>query len=650
MCGITLFVHRDRSPVDQQLLTRATAALRHRGPDGYGIDVDGHVGLGHARLAIVDIAGGRQPLWNEDGTVGVVCNGEIYNYRQLRRWLEQRGHVFSTNSDSEVIVHLYEEDPEGHIDRLVGMFAYVVYDKRRDTVQLVRDRIGIKPLFIYVDSGHLLAASEMKSLFHHPAVRPALDGRVISDFLTFGYTMGPRTAFEGIRWLPPGHRLVYDGRDDSVRVSAYWRPSFPRRGEYRTDDVAAESRRFLDLFNEVVLDHTTGDVPTGVFMSGGIDSTALAAILSRGLPERVKTFSLSFEDPRFDETSYYSEVAERWGLDSRVLPVTAPSIAELEAVIYHLEQPQIVTLDVANYRLSSFAHQHGYKVVLAGDGADEQLGGYDHFSAVELLRDKEREGLTGAARDEALAAGLSTIGFPPDFRSAFLSEMSDTSPIRARFGTVPPWYMIWRLNDAIKRPLLRDPWPDTLGPESVLDEFCRPLRGELAEIDDINKCVHLELGTRLPNWILWKSDRDSMAHSVEVRVPYLDARVVDFFAGLHPKVKGTFLREKAVLRQAFAGLLPERIINRRKFAFNTPMGWLFDDPPPRVLDLLGEASLRKSGLFDPVAVSELLGQVRAPHDRGLLTHSLKTQTLIGVLTTQMLHEQFVAGGRPASAS
>lgn len=622
--------------------------MRHRGPDGYGVEVDGNVGFGHARLAIVDIACGRQPLWNEDGTVGVVCNGEIYNYRELRRWLEQRGHSFATNSDSEVIVHLYEEDPEGHIDRLIGMFAYVIYDKRRGVLQLVRDRIGIKPLFIYMDLGHLLAASEMKSLFQHPAVRPALDGRVISDFLTFGYTMGPRTAFEGIQWLPPGHRLVYDGRTDSVTLSAYWRPSFPRRGEYRTDDVAAESRRFLDLFTEVVVDHTAGEVPTGVYMSGGIDSTALAAILSSSLPERVRTFSMSFEDPRFDESSYYTKVAERWSLDSRVLPIKEPSIAELEQVIYHLEQPQIVTLDVANYRLSRFAHLHGYKVVLAGDGADEQLGGYDHFSAVELLRDTERKGLTAAARDEALAAGLSAVGFPVDFRSAFLSEMRDPSPIRARFGTVPPWYMIWRLNDAIKRPLLKDPWPDTLGPESVLEEFCRPLRGELAGIDDLNKCVQLELGTRLPNWILWKSDRDSMAHSIEVRVPYLDARVVDFFAGLHPNVKGTFLKEKAVLRRAFAVLLPECIVTRRKFAFNTPMGWLFDDPPARVLDLLSEESLRGSGLFDPVAVSELLGKVRAPHDRHLLTHSLRTQTLIGVLTTQMLYEQFVAGRPPSN--
>lgn len=303
MCGITLFVNRNRLPLDPSIVQRATATLSHRGPDGIAIEVINHIGVGHARLAIVDISGGGQPIWNEDRTVAVACNGEIYNYIELRRRLEARGHIFKTNSDSEVIIHLYEEDPHRHVEFLIGMFAYFIVDTKRDVVHLVRDRMGIKPLFTYVDRHYLFAASEVKALLQHPAIHPALDGQVISDFLTFGYTMGQRTVFEGIDLLQPGHRLCYEGRSDSISVSQYWKPSFPDRNEYRSGDTNREARRFLEIFQKVVLDHTTGDVPTGVFMSGGIDSTAIAAILSRRHNERTKTFSLSFEDSQFDESA-----------------------------------------------------------------------------------------------------------------------------------------------------------------------------------------------------------------------------------------------------------------------------------------------------------------------------------------------------------
>lgn len=641
MCGITLFVHRTRAPIDETVLKRATQTLSHRGPDGQRIEVHGHIGLGHTRLGIVDIIGGQQPIWNEDGTIGVICNGEIYNYLELRKWLEERGHKFSTNSDCEVIVHLYEEEGNSHIDRLIGMFSYVVYDKRKDVVYMARDRMGIKPLFLYIDRDHLLAASEIKALLCHPAIRPSLNGQVIYDFLTFGYTMGTQTAFEGINCLPEGHYCIYDGRTDSIAFSSYWQPSFPRKDEYSTDNVIEESGRFLELFTKVTQDHTMGDVPSSVFMSGGIDSTAIAAILGKSGYD-LQTFSLQFADPRFDESFYYSKVTERSGLRSSILPCNDSTIEELEHAIYHLEQPQIVTLDVANIRLSKFTRQHNYKVAMAGDGADEQLGGYDHFGSIELLRDTERDHLPAFQHDKALFDGLAMLGFQEDFRTAFVDEMRNSSSIRDRFGTIPPWYMIWQLNDVIKRPLFRDKWQDTLGPDSTISKICRPLHDEFKEIDDLNKSVYLELKTRLPGWILWKSDRNSMANSVEVRVPYLDARVVDFFAKLHPKVKSTFLNEKAILRSAFKDILPAEIVNRRKHAFNTPMAWLFDDPPPRVLDLLSESALRRSDYFSFKPVNKLFDEVRNPANRDLLTHSLKTQTLIGVLTTQILHEQFIA--------
>lgn len=637
MCGVNACVHRAGGRADENWIAVANRLLAHRGPDGSGRWAEGSVALGHTRLSIVDIAHGIQPLFNEDRSLALVCNGEIYNSPVLRRELMGRGHSFATGSDCEVILHLYEEDPVGFLERLVGMFAFVLVDRTRGRVILGRDRLGIKPLFLALTEDWLLASSEIKTILRHAAIRPKLDAQVVADTMALGFAPGPRTVFEGVDELPPATCLTYDLATRAVKRRVYWVPDM-------SDRSAADADALRQLLSEVVRDHCLGDVPAAVYASGGLDSSVIAALLAEGGERRPSSFSLVFPDSPFDESPYIDELVRHVPLTSHRVPVERWALPELERALYHLEQPQIVTLDIAQIRLSAAVRDAGFKFVLGGDGPDELLGGYDHF-AVDGLRRRlaSADGSVPLSRLAELDTGLATCGYLPDFRERYMHTAAHEAPaVIEQFGVFPPWYVIWRAHEEISRPLLVDTGRDTLGPAGPLAAVCGPLHGELADCDELDKAVYLETRSRLPSWILWKADRNGMANSVEARVPYLDNRVVELLHHVPAARKSASGETKLVLRRACGDLIPRRIARRAKFAFNTPSEWLLTGSPEALSDLLSEASLRDAGLFEPTAVRTLLDGVRGDAERhDSMLQVLRCQVLVGVVTTQILHRLFV---------
>lgn len=637
MCGIALLLDRRDRPVDSDALARVTGGLAHRGPDDRSVFTQGPVGLGHTRLAIMDPEDGRQPMVSEDGAIVAVYNGEIYNHRSLRAQLEAKGHRFASHTDGEVIPHLYEEYGTDAFLRLDGMFAIVLYDLRNQRICVARDRLGIKPLVIYTDPAVFLCASELGALLRHPAVPRRIDRQSVADFLTFGYPMGPRTVFAGLESFPAGEVGVYDLRTHEFRCRPYWRPNFPRHHEYESTDWRVLTPRLRHLFAEVLADHAEADVPVTCYLSGGLDSSGIAAGAARlrdaGAPP-MTAFSLHFPQAGFDESGFAAQVAQRAGLDLRRVAVPDCTLDGFEAAVLAVEQPQVVTLDAASQSLSAAARAAGFKVALTGDGADELLGGYNHFCADAWRR--RLSGQPGFAT--AMTAVLERLGYPEDFHPLYLRLVQEEGPkAEAMFGLVPPWYPIWALNARIARPLLRDAGRDPLGPDGPLAVPTAPLRGDLAGVAPLNKAIFLEMRTRLPWWVLWKSDRNAMSNGVEVRVPYLDNRMIDFFAGLPPYMKMGRWREKSILRDGFAGLVPKAVRHRGKFAFNTPLDWVLGWDEKALDRWLGPDALRRTDVFNAQAVAGLMARVRDPRPvgRGFL-HTLERRTLVGVLTAQML--------------
>ncbi|WP_413207377.1 asparagine synthase (glutamine-hydrolyzing) [Rhodospirillum sp. A1_3_36] len=626
MCGIVLTFGRRGQPVDPVVLERMAAVLRHRGPDDSSMVVEGAVGMAHTRLAVMDPEGGRQPLNDETGAITCIYNGQIYNHRALARGLIERGHRLTCRSDGAVIPHLYEEFGPDAFGMLAGMFAVILLDRRRRKIFVARDRLGIKPLTYHLDGQFLVCASEIKALLRHPQVPRTVDRQAVADFLCLGYPPEPATPFIGIRSLPGGEMLVCDLESGAVDVRPYWTPTFPSVQEScgLGPGMGETVEQFRALFDEVIADHLDADTKVCFSLSGGLDSSSIAATAARLRPASVDAFSLSFDDERFDETSHATAVAGHIGARLRRIPGGVPDLAHLQQAILSVEQPQIVTLDMANQNLSAAMRAEGYKVALAGDGADELMGGYDHFRLDAWRR-------AGRLQPHVLA----DLGYPTDFHAHYLATVEgERDRAENLFGLFPPWYPIWRMNQRLSTPLLAEPAADTLGPGGAVAHIADSLRTSMAAADPLNRALLLEMKTRLPSWVLWKSDRNAMANGIEVRVPFLDNRIIDFLAMLPPTMKLGLRKEKRVLRLAMAGRLPTAIRQRRKFAFNTPLSWVL--AAPNLGDWLSPEALSRTGVFDGEQVANLLGQARMRLARPDFTGAMMAQTLTGVLTMQML--------------
>jgi asparagine synthase (glutamine-hydrolysing) len=643
MCGINGIALSSRSTraLDAGVLERMRDIITHRGPDGAGLFVDGRTGLGHRRLSIVDVAAGAQPMTNEDGTLHITFNGEIYNHAELRPDLERRGHVYSTRSDTETILHLYEEYGARSVEHLRGMFAFAVWDERRRELFIARDRLGIKPLYYaHTDDGSLYFASEIKALLEAGAVRAELNVGALPDYLANHATSGEETLFSGVRRLLPGHTLLW--RDGSVQIEKYW--DVPLRGA-ETDGPARSDEDYVaewsELFRDAVRSHLMADVPLGMFLSGGIDSSAIAAVMSGMVQEPVKTFSVAFAEREANELRYARLVAEKFRTDHHEVVVSpADFFGALARLVWHEDEPLAHPSSVALYFVSELAARH-VKVVLTGEGSDEALGGYERYykTLLNLSLGGGYHRLTFGALRRALRAPVNA--FPP--HSRVRQKLSRTFLYRA-----PDIESLYFDNFAVftrdmQRELLAGGalaavTPDAADPYAVM----RAYFDGAASAPLLDRMLYTDLKTYLHE-LLMKQDQMSMAASLESRVPFLDHRLVEYSARLPRRMKIRRGRTtKYVLRRSMKNLLPEEILTRPKMGFPVPVGAWFRGPYQWVVDeyVLGPRAAAR-GLFDRDFVRRLV----AGHAAG----EKHDERLWALVNFEIWMRQFVDGeGAPAA--
>jgi asparagine synthase (glutamine-hydrolysing) len=626
MCGISGFVNGRGEAADRETLARMTATLAHRGPDGEGLYVNGPVALGHRRLSIIDPAGGAQPMANEDGSVWVTYNGELYNEFALRDGLTRRGHVYRTASDTESLVHLYEEEGETFAARLNGMFALAVWDATRRRLVLARDRMGQKPLyFAETPGGGLVFGSEPKALLAHPDVPRRLDPEGLARYLFYEYVPAPNSIWAGIRKLPPAHTLVWD--DGRVTLRRYWSPPWPApdaEGSAPPFDEAA--RAFWEQFREAVARHRRSDVPLGVFLSGGVDSSSVAAAVCELEPARgVRTFSIGFEDPTFDESAHARAVARHLGTEHHERTFSAQTVYELlPEVAGWLDEPFGDASILPTHLLSRFARSE-VKVVLGGDGADELIAGYPTFQAERAAGLFRRlpapaRALAGAAVGR-LPVDHGNISF--DFKlKQFLRGASEPSALAHQ-----RW--IGSFSGPEVAALL------TGGGFDVEAEHLRRAAALAPGADSLTRSLALYQDTYLPDDILTKVDRASMACGLEVRAPFLDAELVDTVEALPAVYKYGRGQTKRLLKRAASGRLPASILDRPKKGFGIPVArWLRGPLAPLLDRMLDPGRLARQGVFRPEAVARYVGEHRA----GVRDHRKPLWTL---LMFQLWHETWL---------
>jgi asparagine synthase (glutamine-hydrolysing) len=552
--------------------------------------------LGHRRLSIIDLSCGRQPLANEDGSVWVVLNGEIYNFRQLRRDLEQRGHRFRTNTDTEVLVHLYEEEGPGMLHRVGGMFAFAIWDARRGRLLLARDRLGKKPLVYRHEPGRLTFASELKSLLQVPGAPREIDPRALDEYLTYQYVPHPLTIFRGYAKLPPGNYAVYE--NDRLEVRPYWEPDFNVEEKLPEAEYV---RQLRELMTDAVETRLQSDVPLGAFLSGGIDSTIVVGLMSRLMREPVRTFSIGFPVGEFDETSYARLAAERFGTIHQEFQVRPDAMEILPRLVWHYDEPFADSSAVPTWYVSQLTRQ-AVTVALSGDGGDELFIGYPRYLAVWLAGLFDR--MPGPLR--RLMAGRYWQRMPSGVRQKSLRrqwkrfvEMLDMPPDRRYLE----WIAIF--NHARRAQLYNEEFSRTL-PESDPLEFLQSALARANRRDPLTAFSLADLVTYLPCDLMTKVDIASMAHGLECRAPFLDHRVVELAARMPVGLKFRRGRGKRILRRAFADLLPEEIQRRPKMGFGVPLDhWFRNELRDYTRDVLFDRRTIERGFFRPQAVAQL---------------------------------------------
>jgi asparagine synthase (glutamine-hydrolysing) len=597
----------------------------HRGPDDRGIFVNGRVGLGMRRLSIIDVAGGHQPIHNEDGSITVVFNGEIYNYRSLRDELQGCGHRFLTRTDTETIVHAYEEDGIDCVKRFNGIFAFALWDASLQRLFLARDRMGVKPLYYTQWQEGLAFASEIKALLSLPEIPPTLDLDATAQFFRLGFVPPPRTLFQGIRKLPPGWRLIAE--EGRVKLEQYWDLTFAE------PDAAASFAEYCEqlraLLQEVVADQMVSDVPLGAFLSGGVDSSAVVAFMRQAATNGVRTYSIGFDQQHayHNETHYAEAVARQLGTEHQTLLVRPQVVELMPALIEKLDEPLTDTSFLVSYLVSQLAHQD-VKVALSGVGGDELFGGYRRYWTPALRQ---------------------TVAWMPEaWRRAVGSGFSHY--LRADRGTV--WGNLGRYAKAWGRSLhlplgqqyldlisvlsaehvtaLLSPYQNGYDPGTSLVECIN----QTADLSPLDRLLYADVKTVLPESLLLLTDKMGMATSLEVRVPFLDNRVVDFVGRVpsHYRLRGFTL--KRLLKAALKGVVPDFVLTRSKRGFGTPMGtWLRTDLQPLVADLLEEKRLQRDGLFNVDLVRNLLTAHEAQREDC-------TEPIVALLTFELWREQF----------
>jgi asparagine synthase (glutamine-hydrolysing) len=615
MCGIAGIVGSDLS---QDHLARSAACLAHRGPDDEGICMMAGAALATRRLSIIDVQGGHQPMSNEDGSVWITYNGEIVNAPELRAELQAAGHIFQSRTDTETLVHAYEEWGEHCLNRLRGMFAFGIWDQRQGRLLLARDRFGIKPLYYAQDSGKFAFASEIGSLFAAlPEFSRQADSAALRALLGYGFIPSPMCAFKGVMKVPAGHMLTLQGT--RLTLQPYWRLNLPGTIEHPRLDLVSRAHEFVGLLTEAVETWRLSDVPVGALLSGGIDSAALAALLARG-SSVIDTFTIGFESNSHDESGWARKTARIIGSHHNELTFTAKDFDQLPGIIQYLEEPQCSATSLPIYLLYQACHAAGYKVIMTGEGADELLGGYHWFASDRRIQPLLR--LPVWARRAAAHIPLRTSAAAQ--RVIIAGDRDDTK----RY-----WRWLEVADESQRNRLLMAERSDTETdpPNGTWADEWRPTLGHSTEGMRL-----LESRIRLVDFINFEVDRMSMANSVEARPPFLDHKLWEYCAPLPLEFKFGPTGNKLLLREGMKGILPESILNQPKRGLAAPHAkWLRNPLPKWAAEAVHPTALQDSGYFEPAEVERLF----ASHRNGRADLS---RLLMGILTTQLWHDKFIA--------
>lgn len=639
MCGICGIINLNRGkPPDVDTLMRMMGRLRHRGPDSSGYYRDKQVALGHTRLAIIDLQTGDQPISNEDDSIWITFNGEIFNYLELGSELLSLGHNFKTKSDAEVIVHAYEQWGMSCFERFNGQWALALWDNKNNRVILSRDRMGIRPLYYAICNNRLLFASEIKALFADKSLERKFDPAGISEIFTFWSPVAPRTVFKNIEELEPGHFAVI--KNGIIKSKAYWSISFPDKNT-EPDLSEKENADLLrnHLINASKLRFTRSDVPVGAYLSGGIDSSITSSIVTEYTKSPLKTFSIRFTDSEFDEGQYQKEMIKRLDADHRDVEVSYRDIGYVfPEVIWHAERPILRTAPAPLFLLSRLVRESGYKVVVTGEGADEVLAGYDIFREAKVRMFLARD-LSSKKRSKIFMKLYPWMerspGKAPAFANTFFSKGLD--PLDPWFSHRPRW----NTTSSLKH-ILNPDFRKEAEKVDVTEELLSKLPGDYNGWDALCKAQWLEMVTLLSGYILSaQGDRMLMANSVEGRFPFLDCDLVDFANQLPSRHKLLALNEKHLLKVAFNDMIPESILNRPKQPYRAPdaasffAGKDFD----WVDDVTSLSRLKNASVFNPKAVSGLITKCRQV--QGHKMSNTDNMRIVAILSTMLVHHHYI---------
>ena len=617
MCGIVGIVRNDGKPVDEQLLARMNGAIHHRGPDEDGFYLNGSVGLAMRRLAIIDLKSGQQPIHNQDRTSWIVFNGEIYNYLELREKLEKLGHTFYTNSDTEAIVHAYDEFGVDCPKHLRGMFAFAIWNTSKQELFLARDRVGKKPL-LYADvNGQLVFGSEFSALLLHPDVSRDIDAEALDYYLAFMCIPAPLTAYRAIRKLEPAHWLRW--RNGNVEVGRYWQPDFTKKIDISEEEAG---ERTIEILRDAVKVRLMSEVPLGAFLSGGIDSSAVVALMSQESSERVKTFSIGFEEQDFSELHHARRVAEHVGADHHEFIVRPDAVEVLPMLVDHYGEPYADSSAVPTYYVAKETRKH-VTVALNGDGGDESFAGYERYIAMGLT-EKYRK-VPSFLRESLIREAVNMIPTDATKKSKIKSAQRLLAVVdRPKAGRYMHWMSTF--NDELKEPLYTDSFrQQTQGANAtgLLEHWFKHANG----IGVVDTMLLTDQMTYLPNDLLVKVDIATMAVSLEARSPFLDHHVIEFAASLPQNLKLRRLTGKYLLKKVLRKLLPSENLTRRKMGFGVPIGhWFRGKMQPFLREVILSDKAMGRGLFRPEAVKQLVDlHVRAERD---YSHQLWTLLML----------------------
>jgi asparagine synthase (glutamine-hydrolysing) len=617
MCGIVGLVRNDGRPIDENLLGRMCSAIQHRGPDDDGFYVNGSVGLGMRRLAIIDLKSGKQPIHNRDRSAWIVFNGEIYNYLELREKLEKLGHTFYTNSDTEAIIHAYDQYGDDCPKHLRGMFAFAIWDERTQELFLARDRVGKKPLLYSQVNGQLIFGSEFSALLLHPDISRDIQPQALDYYLSFMCIPAPLTAYQAIRKLEPGHSLRW--KNGEIRLQRYWQPDFSKKLKISEEEAG---ERTVEILREAVRVRLMSEVPLGAFLSGGIDSSAVVALMSQESSERVKTFAIGFEEQDFSELHHARRVAEHVGADHHEFIVRPDAVEVLPMLVEHYGEPYADSSAVPTYYVARETRKH-VTVALNGDGGDESFAGYERYIAMGLT-EKYRL-LPSFVRESVIREMVNMIPTSPTKKSRVKSAQRLLEVVsRPKVNRYMHWMSVF--NDETKQPLYSDSFKQQTSQGSatgVLERWFKEANG----IGIVDTMLLTDQMTYLPNDLLVKVDIATMAVSLEARSPFLDHHVIEFAAQLPENLKLRRLTSKYLLKKVLRQLLPSENLTRRKMGFGVPIGhWFRGKMQPFLREvLLSEKSLQR-GMFKPEAVRQMVElHTRAERD---YSHQLWTLLML----------------------